>query len=61
MRLAPLEEDPHVFTSFRLIGAEPRNWDVHGIDGATVEPTATGVNIRVPMINADVELIRGSY
>ena len=61
LRLAPLRQDPHAFTSFRLIGAEPRNWDVHGIEGASVELTTTGVNIRVPLINADVELIRGSY
>jgi hypothetical protein len=61
MRLAPRHEDPHVFTSFRLIGAEPRNWDVHGIEGASVELTTTGVNIRVPLITADVALIRGSY
>ncbi len=61
LRLAPLREDPRRFTSFRLIGAEPRNWDVHGIEGAGVELTMHGVNIRVPMIAADVELIRGSY
>jgi hypothetical protein len=61
LRLAPLRPDPNVFTSFRLVGAEPRNWDVHGIEGAGVELTTTGVNIRVPMIAADVELIRGSY
>ena len=61
LRLAPLREDPEVFTSFRLVGAEPRNWDVHGIEGAGVELTTHGVNIRVPMIAADVELIRGSY
>ena len=61
LRLAPLRDDPGVFTSFRLVGAEPRNWDVHGIEGATVELTTTGVNIRVPMVTADVQLIRGSY
>jgi len=61
LRFAPTREDPNVFTSFRLVGAEPRNWDVHGIEGAGVELTSTGVNIRVPMISADVELIRGSY
>jgi len=61
LRLAPLREDPSRFTSFRLIGAEPRNWDVHGIEGAGVDLTMHGVNIRVPMIAADVELIRGSY
>jgi hypothetical protein len=61
LSLAPLRDSPGTFTSFRLVGAEPRNWDVHGIDGATVELTTTGVNIRVPMIAADIELIRGSY
>jgi hypothetical protein len=61
LRLAPLRDDPGRFTSFRLVGAEPRNWDVHGIEGASVELTMHGVNIRVPMITADVELIRGSY
>jgi hypothetical protein len=61
LRLAPLRDDPSRSTSFRLVGAEPRNWDVHGIEGAGVELTMHGVNIRVPMIAADVELIRGSY
>jgi len=59
--LAPLRADPNVRTGFRLVGAEPRNWDVHGIEGASVELTTTGVNIRVPMISADIQLIRGSY
>jgi hypothetical protein len=61
LRLAPRREDPNVFTSFRLVGAEPRNWDVHGLDGVSLELTTTGLNIRVPMITADVELIRSSY
>ena len=61
LRLAPLRDDPTVSTSFRLVGAEPRNWDVHGIEGASVELTMSGVNIRVPMISTDVQLIRGSY
>lgn len=61
LRLAPAVEQPRVITSFRLIGAEPRNWDVHGIDGAGLELTSQGLHIRVPMIRADVELIRGSY
>ncbi len=61
LRLAPLAADPSRSTSFRLIGAEPRNWDVHGIEGATVELTSTGVDIRVPMISTDMVLIRGSY
>ena len=61
LRLAPLRENPSVFTSFRLVGAEPRNWDVHGLDGVSLDLTSSGLNIRVPMVNADLELIRGSY
>lgn len=61
LRLAPLTVDPSRSTSFRLVGAEPRNWDVHGIDGASLQLTSTGVDIRVPMIEAEMVLIRGSY
>jgi hypothetical protein len=61
LRLAPLREDPRKFTSFRLVGAEPRNWDVHGMDGVSLDLTTNGLNIRVPMIAGDLELIRGSY
>lgn len=61
LRLAPLREDPAMFTSFRLIGAEPRNWDVHGLDGVSLDLSTTGLTIRVPMVTADLELIRGSY
>lgn len=59
--LAPLVEDPDAFTFFRIVGAEPRNWDVHGVDDATFELTISGLNVRVPMVRADIELIRGSY
>lgn len=61
LRLAPLREDPKVFTSFRIVGAEPRNWDVHGFDGASLDLTSTGLNVRVPLIAGDLELIRSSY
>lgn len=61
LSLAPLVEDPDVFSYFRIVGAEPRNWDVHGLDGATFELTLGGLNVRVPMVRADIELIRGSY
>jgi hypothetical protein len=59
--LAPLHEDPQRFTSFRLVGAEPRVWEVHGLEGVSLDVTASGVSVRVPMIAADLELIRGSY
>ncbi len=61
LRLAPLREDRNAFTSFRLVGAEPRQWDVHGLDGVTLDLTTTGLTIRVPMVAADVELLRSSY
>ena len=61
LRLAPLREDRNVFTSFRLVGAEPRQWDVHGLDGVSADLSTSGVNIRVPMVAADLELVRGSY
>jgi len=61
LRLAPLREDPTVFTSFRLVGAEPRNWDVHGIDGVSLDLTTQGLNVRVPMVAGELQLIRGSY
>lgn len=61
VRLAPLHEDPRVFTTFRLVGAEPRNWDVHGLDGVSLDLSTSGLTIRVPMVAADLELIRGSY
>ena len=61
LRLAPLREDPTVRTSFRIIGAEPRNWDVHGMDGVSLDLSSTGLDVRVPMIAGDLELIRSSY
>ena len=61
LSLAPLRDAPNVYTFFRIVGAEPRNWDVHGADDAAFELTMSGVNARVPMRSADIELIRGSY
>lgn len=59
--LAPLTEDPDQLTYFRIVGAEPRHWDVHGLDGARFDLTISGLNVCVPMVRADIELIRGSY
>jgi hypothetical protein len=61
LRLAPLREDPTRRTSFRIIGAEPRNWDVHGMDGVSLDLSSTGLDVRVPLIAGDLELIRSSY
>ena len=61
LRLAPLRQDRNVSTSFRIVGAEPRQWDVHGLDGVSLELTTSGLNIRVPMVAADLQLLRSSY
>jgi len=61
LRLAPLHEDPTKMTSFRIIGAEPRNWDVHGMDGVSLVLSTSGLDVRVPLVAGDLELIRGSY
>lgn len=59
--LAPNLEDPSVSTSFRVVGAEPRMWDIHGVENARMESRMSGLNLRVPMVKADVTLIRSSY
>jgi hypothetical protein len=61
LRLAPLREDPAKRTGFRIVGAEPRNWDVHGMDGVSLDLSTSGLDVRVPMIAGDFELIRSSY
>ncbi len=61
LRLAPLHENPAKRTGFRIIGAEPRNWDVHGMDGVSLDLSSTGLDVRVPLIAGDLELIRSSY
>ena len=61
LRLAPLREDPTKRTGFRIVGAEPRNWDVHGMDGVSLDLSSTGLDVRVPLIAGDLELIRSSY
>jgi hypothetical protein len=61
LRLAPLHEDPSTRTGFRIVGAEPRNWDVHGMDGISLDLSTTGLDVRVPLIAGDLELIRSSY
>ncbi len=61
LRLAPLKPDPNVRTSFRIVGAEPRIWELSGIDGASMDVTSTSVIVRVPLVEADIEFIPSSY
>lgn len=59
--LAPRAEDATRSTSFRVVGAEPRMWDVHGVENARIESTMSGLNVRVPMVKTEMALIRSSY
>lgn len=59
--LAPRVEEPGRFTNFRIVGAEPRMWEVVGVENARTELTMSGLHVRVPMVQADMSLIRSSY
>lgn len=61
LRLAPLREDPNTWTTFRIVGVEPRLWYLTGVDGATMDVTPHAVIVRVPLVNADLEFTPGSY
>ena len=59
--LAPLYEDPKVYTTFRIVGVEPRQWDIAGIDGAMVDAKADGVVVRVPLKKTLMTFTPSSY
>lgn len=59
--LAPLHEDPKIHTTFRVVGVEPRQWDVAGIDGAMVDAKADGLVVRVPLKKATMTFTPSSY
>lgn len=59
--LAPLREDPDTYTTFRIVGVEPRLWDLSGIEGATMNVSANAVVVRVPLISANIAFTPGSY
>lgn len=61
LRLTPLRDDPQQRTTFRIVGAEPRQWDLTAPDGTTLEVSAAGVIVRTPMVEADLILTPGSY
>jgi hypothetical protein len=60
LRLAPLSEDPAKRTSFRIVGAEARSWDVQGIDGVRLDLSTKGLEVGVPLIAGDLKLIHSS-
>ncbi len=59
--LAPLYEDPNVYTTFRVVGVEPRQWDISGIDGAMVDAKADGLVVRVPLKKTLMTFTPSSY
>ena len=61
LRLAPLHEDARRKTTFRVIGVEPRQWDLTAPEGTTLDVSAAGVIVGTPMVDADLILTPGSY
>ncbi len=59
--LAPLYENPNVYTTFRIVGVEPRQWDIAGIDGAMVDAKSDGVVVRVPLRKTLMSFTPSSY
>jgi hypothetical protein len=56
--LAPLTEDGNSRTSFGLIGADPGDWTVDGVDGSAVTQGRDGLLISVPLVRRDVTIRR---
>ena len=61
LRISVLEEQPRKTTTFRIVGAEPRLWEITGIDGAAVDFTAQAVVVRIPQVNGELTFTPGSY
>lgn len=59
--LAPRVEDPNRYTTFRIVGAEPRIWYLSGIDGAMMDTQGASVVVRVPMVTAELDFVAGNY
>lgn len=61
LTMAPRVEDPNRWTSFRITGVEPRQWDLTGINGTTLDVRRDSVQVRCPMVHGDLEFTPGSY
>jgi hypothetical protein len=61
LRLEALVESPRRRTSFRIVGAEPRQWDISGMEGVTAELSMTGLNVTVPAVSGELQFTQGSY
>ncbi len=58
---APLSENGQRWTTFRLVGGEPRMWYLTGIDGAMMDTAGSAVVVRVPQVYGELEFAPGSY
>ncbi|MGH1488664.1 MAG: hypothetical protein ACRBK7_04595 [Acidimicrobiales bacterium] len=61
LTVAPRVEDPNRWTTFRIVGVEPRLWYLTGIEGTTMDVTPNSVIVRCPMVHGDLEFTPGSY
>ncbi len=58
---APSSENRQRWTTFRLVGDEPRMWYLTGIDGAMMDTAGSAVVVRVPQVRGELEFAPGSY
>jgi len=58
---APASENRQRWTTFRLVGDEPRMWYLTGIDGAMMDTAGSSVVVRVPQVSGELEFAPGSY
>lgn len=61
LTVEPLVENPSRYTTFRITGVEPRQWDLTGINGTTLDVRRDSVLVRCPMVRGDLEFTPGSY
>ena len=55
------DPDPQRKFFFRIVGVEPRMWDVTGPQGLYYEVTTSALTVRMPKLAAVVEFTEGSY
>ncbi len=48
-------------TMLRIVGAEPRVWELNGIAGASMEFTQAAVLVTFPRESGELEFVAGSY
>jgi hypothetical protein len=61
LHLVPVTSDRGRRLAVRLVGAEPRQWDIAGIPGVLADLSSQGLQLLIPMVEGPLELSRGSY